>query len=189
MNDEVQPENLPYARELTSLPIFAQTLVACRLSRRAVLANLDGIESEIAQRVCDVIESITEKGKDASYDESALNALAGIRTTSKNKAALTALRLTIDAVRLAHCATGYSSTERVAALMRQCIETVWTDPHFARMQVAIILKGDIDQIKFACAEVSINIDQGVSDYVLSRLTPCHALSVFEPRRPIEEEYR
>lgn len=62
MRSDSPSDNLASARELSSLTLFAQTLVACRLSRRTVLAMLDGVEREIAQRACEVIETISQKG-------------------------------------------------------------------------------------------------------------------------------
>ncbi len=189
MNANSQPDPVPYAGQLESLPLFAQALVACRMARRAVQAMLNGADEKCALLGCDAIESVIELGVGWCDDNPVLSSLARISSTRDNEAALVALNCAIGSVGAAQSAIDFPVSTNVSPFVQRCIEAVVTDPRISKVQVVIILKSDIDQITFACKEAKIDTCDGVSDYVLGRLTPCHALSLVEPPRCIEEEYR
>jgi len=71
----------------------------------------------------------------------------------------------------------------------RCIEVVASDLRVGLAQVAILVRSDIDCIGFACNEARVRTYDALGPGVFSRLAPCHALSLSEPRPRPEEAFR
>ena len=123
-NPQLPSDDQHSAGLLPSLPVFAQTLLACRLARRAALAMFDAIDLEIALQACDALETISKSGEDASYDHSNLNAIVGIRRTSSNEAALKALHHAVDAIKAAKASSLSLETASVTSSVQKCLDAV-----------------------------------------------------------------
>lgn len=175
--------------DLAALPLFAQALVAARLARRAVLAMAGPRELAALLAACDVIESITRRGDgwDALLPEFA--ALKGMPRTRSNEAALEAVRWAFDSAGAAQGALDFPVDSVVTHSARRCVQAVCLDPRISAIQIKIIVDADVDQISFACGEVSIGTYDGLTEHIFGRLAPCHALTLTAPRRSPEEEYR
>lgn len=184
-NPQLPSDDQHSAGLLPSLPVFGQT----RLARRAALAMFDAIDLEIALQACDAVETISKGGEDASYDHLTANAIVGIRRTSSNEAALKALHHAVDAIKAAKASSLSLETASVTSSVQKCLDAVYDDPRISRLQVAIIVRSDIDQIRFACEEVSIGKHAGLTGHVIGRIVPCHAIQIFDPCKSIEDEYR
>lgn len=185
------PEPMCAARatELKSLPLFAQALVACRLARRAALAMMAGADQALALEACDAIEAIARDADGWRDENPPIKALAKIRRTRENESALEAVRWAYDSVGVAQGALDFSVDATVTGSAQRCINAVCDDPRVSKLQIMIVLDGDIDQIAFACKEGNVNANDGVGGHVLGRLTPCHALSLIEPQPKLEDLYR
>ena len=175
--------------DLSKIPLLAQALVACRLSRRAVLAMLAETDQQLALGVCDVDESMTKiAGKTIDRDSSEV-VLSKIHRTRSNQAALQSLHWALEAVVAAHGPSVLSGDEPATVAAMRCIESVSDDPRISALQIAIVVESDIDLLAFACDEDGIQLSDSLSDRVFKRLPPCHALTLGEPRRNPEDDYR
>jgi hypothetical protein len=204
-------QNLPaddaaFATSLSRLPLFAQTLVASRVARRAALAMLAGVDLQSALLACDTIDKISGRGNRTTCDPSALAAHLNVPESSGNETALSALHHAVEAIAAAlHAAagqdavrgtgqnTGLGSAATLDAAVThaagQCIGAVCADPRISKTQFMIVLSSDIEQIAFVCGEAKIGKYDGAGDDVLNRLAPCHAFDLFEPPKSIEDQYR
>lgn len=189
MSAILQPDDPHFASQLAPLPVFAQSLVACRVARRAVQAMLTDLERNVALSACDALEDFTKQGGASCAGQPNLGALASISAGREQRAAFEALHFACCAVTAAQRRIAAPVDSNAIYFVGRCIAAVNSDPRISKMQVAIILKGDIDQLSFICHEAKIGTFDGVSDYVLARITPCHAFSLIEPPQSIEEKYR
>lgn len=179
----------PLLEQIQSLPYFGQTYLGCRFLRRISLSLFRGDELTIAIDFCDELEKIS---RDGVQQESA----------GENPRPLLPQLLEWKPSQLAQ-AFGYGRDAIESALegKRACIESkvshfvilllceVYKDPRFSQMQLAILLNSDVAQLSYVCREAKLTPWDGVTDYVLARLTPCHALDLVEPPITLEDEFR
>ena len=189
MSANLQPEYLHATPQLAWLPLFAQALVACRLARRTVQAMLTGADQKVALQVCDALEAACKQGDRWCDEHSSLDSLGSIRVWREHEVVLSTLHLTRAAIAAAQNAIASPVDETATYFVQRCIAAVSSDPRISSLQIAILVNSDVDQLTFICQEARIDKLQGVGDYALGRLAPCHALSLIEPPRCIEEEYR
>lgn len=175
--------------ELAALPLFGQALVACRLARRAAMAMLAGEELDIGLAACDRIEDIIRTGGGWRRSHPAIDAFQALDRTGPTRAALEAIRWALDSAGAAEGASDFPVDGTVTASARRCIDAITDDPRVGALQVAILLASDIDCVAFACKEAGVRMYDGLGVGVFSRLAPCHALTLTEPRRKLEDEYR
>ena len=173
--------------DIVRLPLFAQSLVACRLARRAAQAMLTGEDQKIALDSCDTIEFVAKHGDGWSTDHPAVMATTMIRRTRGSEATLDALRWAFDSVAAAQAALDFPVDRTVTASANRAIQAVCSDSRVSQLQVSILVAADIDQIAFACKEANISTYDGVSGHVLERLAPCHALTLMEIATSAEEQ--
>jgi hypothetical protein len=150
---------------------------------------LVGADQKVAFQVCDAMEAACKQGGRWCDEHCIVDSVGSIRVLREHEAALSALHLTRAAIAAAQNAIAAPVDATATYFVQRCIAAVSSDPRISRLQIAILINSDVDQLTFVCQEARIEPLQGVSDYVLERLTPCHALSLFEPPRCIEEEYR
>lgn len=177
------------APTLAVLPLFAQSLVAGRLARRAVLAMLDGEERLLALEACDVVESIARRGDGWSASLVVPARLRKHRRTRENEAALEAVRWAFDAAGAAQGALDFPVDALVTASAQRSISAVCDDARVSSIQVTIIVQSDVDLIGFACGESNVRTYDGVGEHVIGRLPPCHAITLSTPRWSVEDEAR
>lgn len=186
------PEPTPNTRPnsaLNVLPLFGQALVACRLARRAAMAMLASEARETALAACDWIELIIRNGGGWRKSHPALEAFQALHRTGSSRAALEAIHWALDSAGAAEGASDFPVDGIVTSSAMRCIESVAGDPRVGSVQVAILLASDIDSIAFACKEAGVCTYDALGAGVFSRLAPCHALTLSEPRRCPEEDYR
>jgi hypothetical protein len=99
----------------------------------------------------------------------------------------------IDAVRAADMCQERDFERSVTISSQATIAALGEDENLSRMQITILLAGDIDQLLFACGEAdklpSKNVSakyEGLGNEVMGRLAPVHPLS-FIPHQPTPEE--
>jgi hypothetical protein len=116
-------------------------------------------------------------------------ALAQIRRTPQNDAALQSVRWALESVITAQGSSKSPSNVAATAAATRCINTVTADPRVSAIQVAIVVGSDIDLIAFACNEDGTQMSDRLNDHVFNRLPPCHAIILGEPRRNPEDDFR
>ncbi len=174
---------------LAALPLFGQSLVACRLARRAALAMLDGDQQATAISACSQVEEVIRTGEARHTSQPSLVRAANLPRRSEAAAAFEALRWANDSAGAAAGASDFPVDAIVTASAKRCIEVVAMDPRVARLQLAVVLKSDIDSIDFACREASIGTYDALGRGVFARLAPCHALTLVAPPPSPEDEHR
>lgn len=175
--------------ELTALPLFGQSHVASRIARRAVLAMLAGEAQKTALAACDEIDGIIERGSGWYDKHPGIAATAKLKRTRETEAAIEAVRMANDSAGAAQGANDFPVDAVVGASAQRAIDAVCDDRRISSMQVMILLASDIDSIAFACKEANVHTYDGLGRQVFSRLAPCHALTLTDPRRTPEEEAR
>jgi hypothetical protein len=176
-------------RDIGQLPLFAQALVASRLARRACLAMMHDAPLGIALAACDAIDAVARAGDGWRETLDAPKRARSLPRTGDTEAALEAVRWAFDAAGAAQGALDFPVDAVVTNSARRSIDAVMADPRVSALQVMIVLAADIDQVAFACREAHVRTYDGVGAHVLSRLAPCHALTLQEPRRPAQEDMR
>lgn len=112
-----------------------------------------------------------------------------MRRTRESEAAIEAVRWANDSIGAAQAAHDFPVDATVAASAHRCVEALAVDPRVTRLQLAILMASDIDLIAFACREANVGTYDALTNYVFERLASCHALTLGEPRRTLEEDYR
>lgn len=82
-----------------------------------------------------------------------------------------------------------SDESRISQLVILSLLNVYQDPRFSEMQLTILLSSDLAQLSFVCQEAKLGPWDGMTNDVLNRLTPCHALELLEPPIAIEDRFR
>lgn len=153
------------------------------------MAMLDAIDLDIALQVCDALETVIKSDDDANCDHSAINAIVGIRRTNSNESAMNALDHALDAIKAAKASALSSETAWVTSSVQKCVEAVYDDHRVSRGQIAILVHSDIDQVRFACQELGIKKQAGLTGRVICRMVPWHPLRISDPVKSIEDENR
>lgn len=176
-------------RDLEALPLFGQGLVAARLARRAVLAMLADKDQQTALAACDALDGVTRCGDGWRSAQPTIEKVQRLRRTRETEAAIEGVRWANDSVGAAEGSLDFPVDATVAASARRCFNAIADDWRVTALQLAIVMESDIDLIAFACREANIHTYDALTDHVFERLPPCHALTLSEPRRTTEEEYR
>ncbi|MGE3109761.1 MAG: hypothetical protein AB7G11_06675 [Phycisphaerales bacterium] len=166
-----------------TLPLWAQTLIAARMVRRGALAMMaDGPRDahEAIMRGCDAIERCAAEGDGMHRERRVLGGAVAARVNPGGRAAVDAMRWAIDAAEAAQAANDFPVDATVTRSARLAIAALAHDPRVTPMQVMILLRSDIDQVRFACDEAGIQTYNGVTGHVLGRLAPVHALTLTKP---------
>lgn len=183
--------------QLEALPLCGQALLGARMIRRAVMAVMSeathsaDAERELMMRVCDTIEACardgtgTQNAKPLFAEARALRDLRD-RFASERGPLRHALWWVIDASRAADLAQELPFEGCVTPALLNAVAALGTDRRINRLQITILLAGDLDLIAFSCGEAGIGRFEGVTNYVLERLPPVHALTL-NPIRPTPEE--
>jgi hypothetical protein len=146
---------LPFAEQISSLPCFAQTLLACRFIRRVSLSLLEGDERTNAIRLCASWEAISRDGL-RSNEIDGDNPWTHAQSHVWSQATVSeAIRYVVSAIDAATSERIESTMDRVRYLAVLSISAVYHDTRISRTQFSILLASDLDQIGFACKEAKI----------------------------------
>jgi hypothetical protein len=183
--------------QLEALPLCGQALLGGRMIRRAVMAIMPeamhsaDAERDLMMRACDTIEACARDGtgtQRALVMFAEARALRDLRDrfAGEREALRLALWWAVDASRAADVARELPFEACVTPAFLNAIAALGADRRINRLQITILVGGDIDLIAFACAEAGIGRFDGLTNHVLGRLPPVHALSL-NPIRPTPEE--
>lgn len=164
--------------------------------RRAVLGIIPKEDSEhtLIMQICTACEEcITSGGGTFRYKQlfdsgMQLRELPEVSDDGFSRTNLrSALWWMIDSVNAADNAQDFPIAPTVGRSAQTCLALLASDPQLNRLQITVLLSSDIDQIHFACGEINLRPSQslaatyaGLSDYIMQRLTPLHALTVERP---------
>lgn len=179
----------PAPDKFSSLPLFAQALVALRMVHRAVLAQYPAGDSER-----ELIESALEAAFKCAHDGQGTRrhdklfsrsmALCDLADSHRQHRAAVraALWSAIDSINAAEAASDFPVDATVTMSAQKAIAALGDDRELSRLQIAIVVAADVDQLHFACGEVDkLNNAAakytGLGDHVFGRLAPVHPLTV------------
>jgi hypothetical protein len=195
-----QEHSVPAIFELDTigtLPLFGQALLAARMARRGVLAVLPeathagDAERALMIRACDGMERCAREGsgthrmKPLFAEAMELRYLGGPLARERDSVRH-ALWWALDAKRAAEMAQDFPMDSTVTRSMHGAVSALAEDRRITRLEITILLAGDFDLVRFACGEAGIGRYDGLTGYVMERLTPVHALTL-NPVRPTPEE--
>lgn len=186
--------------QFSSLPNFAQALAALRMVHRAVLAKYAASDPEkalIESALAAALRCVRDghgnfRHKDLFQQVMDLRDLMDGDRADREWVRL-GLWWALDSVNAADSANEFPMDETVTRSARSAIAALGEDRELSRMQITMLLAGDLDQLLFACGEVDklpsknrASKYAGLGDDVLGRLAPVHALTVI-PHVPRGEE--
>ena len=94
-----------------------------------------------------------------------------------------------DAIESALQSNRAGNENQVSWLVILSLLEVYREPRFSPMQLTILLSSDLAQLSFVCEEAKLGPWDGITNDVLTRLTPCHALELVEPPIALEDKFR
>jgi hypothetical protein len=181
--------------QFSQLPLWGQVVVASRVVRRGMLAMLPD-ETDRARRVvedaCVALEWCAEHGGHIHQVKKQLDSASKLREKRLPVGQDTiahAIHCAVDACRAADAAQDFPVDTTVTASSKRAFAALAADPRVNSLQLTILIAADFDLVRFACSEISVQRYNGVTQHVLGRLGPVHPLTLQEPRRPIEDDYR
>ena len=183
-----------------TLPLFGQALLAARMARRGVLAvmpeatHVADAERVLMIRACEGMELCAREGtgthrmKPLFAEAMELRDAAGLQSRERDSVRH-ALWWAIDATNAAEMAQDFPVDGTVTRSMHTAVAMLAEDRRITRLELTILLAGDFDLVRFACGEARIGRYDGLTEYVMERLTPVHALTLHPVRPTPEEESR
>lgn len=179
------------------LPLFARSLTAVRMIRRAVLGIIpaqDDPEHTFIMQICAACEEcITNGGGVHKHlqlfkDGMQLREQPEVASDRFARSFLrSALWWMIDSVKAADYSQDFAFDATVGRSAHTCLALLASDPQLNKLQMAVLLASDVDQLHFTCGEINLRRSQslaatyaGLGDYIMQRLTPTHALTVERP---------
>lgn len=179
------------------LPLFAKSLAAVRMIRRAVLGIIpaqDDPEHALIMQICTACEEcITNGGGVHKHlqlfkDGMQLRERPEVSNDRFARANLrTALWWMIDSVKAADYSQDFPFDATVGRSAHTCLALLASDPQLNKLQMLVLLSADVDLLHFSCGEVNLRRSQnlaatyaGLGADIMQRITPLHALTVERP---------
>ena len=168
----------------TDLPMWAQVYIASRFVRRAAMAMLPEGSTPLAAilAACDAMDSCATTGKRA-------RAVRNPTAPSLPPSLAQSLRCAQDAMEAALAPNSSERSAEASSAARNAINAISADPRVGNLQLMILLAADIDQLRFACAEAGVRTHDALTDAVMQRMPPVHAITLHEPKRSPEDDAR
>lgn len=177
----------------SKLPLFAQAFAAARMLKRAILALPESDPKkprEELNRIYEEIEQCVAAG--ASVEESIVELSRKLRDGTR-KLSINSIGecawYAVDSTRAALAALDFPVDATVTNSAMNAMRALGQSPRLTSLQMAILLASDIDLLAFICKEEKVHQYDAITGKVVSRMTPCHALTLNEPRRSAEDEAR
>ncbi len=182
--------------QFPGLPLWGQVYVASRMVRRAALAMLAGPALAAAERVCDEIDGCAREGRWVGRDQrsneqvAALGVEAGFGdggAAGGVEVVQEALWWLVDAARAAEASQDFAIDGTVTRSARAAMSVIAADERVTRLQMAILLAGDLDQVRFTTREAGVGKYDALTGYVFERITPVHALDLADVKRGAQDD--
>jgi hypothetical protein len=169
------------------IPLWGQVLIAARMVRRGALAMLPGAPARIREVVtsaCDAVERCAERGESRTPERRAFERAISLRDEHAPgySAVCVSAWWMVDAARAAEAANDFPIDAVVTSSARGAVAALAQDPRVVALQVTVLFAGDLDLVRFACAECGVGKYSGLTAHVSSRLAPVHALTLVAPQR-------
>lgn len=183
------------ASKMSELPLWSQVLVATRMLRRAaktllppaVTATVTGSPGphEQIDSVCDRLDRAAIHGQLSSAERQAAKhteeTFGNLHAPGHNQRALDTLAMMmhwcIDCAHAADSAQDFPIDATITADLQRVLAQFAAHPGVNSLQITITLAGDLDLVHFACEEIRVGRYNGVTDHVMGRLPPVHALDL------------
>lgn len=168
---------------LNRLPLWGQVLIAARMLKRALLAMSGTMPAAAVlhvQALVDAIEHCSAGGGPARPCLQAFEAVASAPKTCETSALIEAARLAVDAARAAEAAHDFPVDATVTQSCLASLRALSADARVLPVQIAVLLGGDIDLVRFVASEAGIDRFAPLGRGFPERLLPVHALSLCDP---------
>jgi hypothetical protein len=160
-----------------SLPLWAQVLLASRITRRATLWMPRSVSSRAREALiagCDAIDRCAVAGVVLKAEAPALRKATSFQPDGGSYGAATSMYYAVDAAHAAEGALDFSAAEgSCTASVGKAIAGAAEGPGLNPLQVRILVTSDVDLLAFACKEAGVGRYDGVGKDVPLRLTPVH----------------
>lgn len=159
----------------TDLPLWAQALMASRLTRRAVLAMVGDNKLAVADRDvliagCDAIDRCAALGQYREAEGELIRSAVAWVPTRRADSLAQAMYWAADAALAANDASDFSAAETACMnSTKQAIAHAAQSPGMNPLQARMYIAGDIDLLRFACGEFRVGRYDALGQ-VMGRLT-------------------
>lgn len=159
------------------LPLWAQVLLASRLTRRAALWMPEDVPDETRQtllKACDAIDRCAIAGDWLKAERAVIEKAANMQPVADACGAVNAVYYTADAAHAAHDSLDFSAAESACTssagkAMAEAGKSTGLNP----LQVRIFAAADVDLLRFACKEAGVGRYDGLGTAVMGRLCPVY----------------
>lgn len=182
----------PIDGQIRELPLWAESLLAARMVRRAALAHFGEAPSELRDKVMEALDTMEEcsrTGQPTRAQKALLQEAYRFRDTAKRQEMplLSGLYYAADSTLAADAAQDFPIDGTVAMSALRAIESLQTDRRFSALQIRILLASDVDLLQFSCEKSIGHRYAGLGAAVVNNLTPMHPLTIVDAR-PEHESY-
>ena len=186
----------PGPDQFGTLPLAGQALIAVRMVRRGALGMLTNLDPErdLILKTCEAMESCAFEGQGGHRLKPLFKQAMALRDeggpySAEREALRHALWWAVDAILAAEMAPAPPVEETVERSARASIQRLGSDRRVNRLQLTVLVAGDLDLIRHACREAGVGRYDALGAYVKERLTPVHAIDLNEVRPTPEDEAR
>lgn len=168
---------------LAELPLWAQVLVALRMTLRLLQGGADtagGWRAHADAALAATQACIAEGNVDADATR-VFDAWSADRPDNGPASLDGALNCVLDAARAAAAALDFAIDDTVTHSALRAISHLAADVRVAPMQLLVSMAADIDQLRFACGEARVGRYDALPKAVFLRLAPAHPLAPLAPR--------
>ncbi|MFT3684551.1 MAG: hypothetical protein QM783_06410 [Phycisphaerales bacterium] len=160
-----------------TLPLWAQVLLASRMTRRAALWMPRSVSTRAREALvagCDALDRCTVAGSVLADAKEALRKATSFDPDGGSYGAATAMYYALDAAHAAESSLDFSAAETACtASVGRAIAAAADGPGLNPLQARIFITSDVDLLAFGCKEAGIGRYDGVGPHVPQRLTPVH----------------
>jgi len=162
--------------EIPKLPLYAQALMASRMARRAIFnlpKDFPGKDRASMLAVCDALDDLCRDGGASMNRMKPLyDRVSSLRGGAAGEAA-EALYWAVDATASAEAANDFPVDQTCIRDVENAFASASRAKGLSALQVRTYAAADLDQLRFACGEASVNFYDALGGAVFGRLAPVY----------------
>jgi hypothetical protein len=162
--------------EIPKLPLYAQALMASRMARRAILhlpRDFPAEDRALMLETCDALDQFCKDGGASMNRMKPLyDRVWSFRGGAAGEAA-EALYWAVDATASAEAANDFPVDQTCVRDVENAFASASRAAGLSPLQVRLYAAADLDQLRFACGEASVNFYDALGAAVFGRLAPVY----------------
>lgn len=162
--------------QIPKLPLYAQALMASRMARRAIVSL--GERTSAADRasmleICDALDAFCKNGGASMNRMKPLYDCVWRYRGGEAGEAAEALYWAVDATASAEAANDFPVDQTCIRDVENAFAAASRAEGLSPLQVRLYAAADLDQLRFACGEASVNFYDALGGAVFGRLAPVY----------------